>query len=88
MARLAGFGEAKVGGKLWRIGGATDLRDLLGMAGRDAIKERGRWHSDIAFVYARALSGQQMDAAARMADASDIEVEALCAGWVQPASFR
>ena len=88
MARLAGLGSVTIGAKLWRIGGATDLRDVLGMAGKDAIKERGRWASDIAHIYARALAGQQMDAAARMAEAEDVELEALCTGWVQPASFR
>ena len=47
------------------------------------IKERGRWASDVAFIYARALAGQQMDAAAGMADARDREMEAMVPGWVQ-----
>ncbi len=88
MATLAGLGEGAVNAKLWRVGGATDLRDTMGMAGAAVIKERGRWSSDIAFIYARALVGQQMDAAAGMADAGDEEVEAMVAGWVQPAALR
>ena len=52
------------------------------------LKERGRWASDVAFVYARALVGQQMDAAAGMADARDTEVEVAVPGWIQPAALR
>lgn len=70
MAGMAGIVEEEVAGRLWRVGGAIDLRDTLGMeGGASMIKERGRWASDVAFVYARALAGQQMDAAAGMGDA-------------------
>ena len=85
--RAAGIPPELCGAKLWRIGGATDLRDTMGMQGAQAIKERGRWGSDVAFVYARSLVGQQLDAAAGMAEAGDADVEAMFADWVQPAAF-
>ena len=48
MATAAGIEEGSTGGKLWRIGGATDLWDVLGAdAARAHIKERGRWKTDI-----------------------------------------
>ena len=88
MATMAGVNASEAGGKLWRIGGATDLRDVLGLGGAKVIKERGRWHSDISFVYQRALLGQQLDAAAAAADAADEDIEAMVEGWVQPSTFR
>ena len=88
MAEAAGLPVDTIAGRLWRIGGATDLRDTMGMAGAAMIKERGRWASDVAFIYARALVGQQMDAAAGMANAQDTSVEVAVPGWVQPAALR
>ena len=88
MATAAGIDKDGVAGRLWRVGGATDLRETMGMAGAAMIKERGRWHSDIAFIYARALIGQQMTAAANMANAVGAEVERAVRDWVQPAAFR
>ena len=88
MAEAAGLPVDTIAGRLWRIGGATDLRDTMGMAGAAMIKERGRWASDVAFIYARALVGQQMDAAAGMANAQDTSVEMAVPGWVQPAALR
>jgi hypothetical protein len=84
----AGVDPGTVARRLWRVGGATDLRDTLGMAGAAMIKERGRWASDVAFVYARVLIGQQMSAAAGMVEASRKEVERVGKGWVQPAKLR
>jgi hypothetical protein len=42
-AVAAGLDPASFGAKALRIGGATDLYDLLGKAGGDVIKEWGRW---------------------------------------------
>ena len=55
MATAAGADRGTVAGRPWRVGGATDLRDMLGMAQAAMIKERGRWAADVASVYARAL---------------------------------
>ena len=88
MAAAAGIPPTAVGGKLMRIGGATDLRDVLGEAGQRVIKQRGRWGSDVANVYQRALTRDLLEASALTGDAEAEEMEATLAGWVQPASFR
>ena len=88
MATAIGIPPASVGGKLFRIGGATDLRDRLGEASQRVIKERGRWGTDVAYVYQRALLRDQLDASGAMADADAADLEAAVAGWVQPATFR
>ena len=86
MAETAGIPTHVVGGKLWRIGGATDLWEVLGAErAKDHIKRRGRWKSDIWEVYQRVLLGAQLNAAAGMAAACDEDIEAVCPGWVQPA---
>eukprot|EP00965_Chrysotila_dentata_P058255 1931704-Pleurochrysis_carterae.AAC.1 len=64
MAAAAGEDPASFCGKCWRIGGATDLRDRLGDASKATIKQRGRWPSDVALVYQRALLDHQLDASA------------------------
>ena len=89
MATAAGMSPDEVGGKLFRIGGATDLRDALGMErAPSALKERGRWGSDIGAIYARSLLRDQLDTSAALGDAAAPEMEAMVAGWVQPATFR
>ena len=60
----------------------------MGERGRGTIKERGRWASDTAFIYARALAANHLDVSAWMGDASGREIEAMVAGWTQPANFR
>ena len=89
IARWAGMDDSAIGGKAFRIGGATDLRVVVsGAEGERLLKERGRWHSDIAFIYARASTTAHLDCSARVGDAVGRELEAMVAGWVQPASFR
>ena len=89
MAEAAGIPRAAVGGKLWRIGGATDCRDRLGAErGQRVMKERGRWASDVAFIYSRALVRDLLDASAAVGDADAEELEAVVDGWVQPSNFR
>eukprot|EP00965_Chrysotila_dentata_P105081 3471094-Pleurochrysis_carterae.AAC.1 len=89
MAAACGEDPNLFGGKCWRIGGATDLRDRLGEGGRAAIKQRGRWASDVAEVYQRALVDHQLDVSADMANSTGVDLEALVHGcWSQPAKFR
>jgi hypothetical protein len=77
------------GAKAFRIGGATDLQASLGSEGaQQVIKQRGRWASDVAVVYQRALAGVHLDASASIGDAEGRELEALLEGWAQPAQFR
>eukprot|EP00965_Chrysotila_dentata_P052869 1753415-Pleurochrysis_carterae.AAC.1 len=87
MAAAAGLDPADFGGKGWIIGGATDLRDMLGEEGKAFIKQRGRWQSDVASVYQRTIVDAQLEASAGIGDATGVEMEAVCAGWAQPASF-
>ena len=85
MAAALQLDVARFGAKSFRTGGATDLRVVLGMAGQEYIKARGRWHSDIALIYQRAMAGDQLDGAARMGDARGDDLESMIIGWSQPA---
>ena len=80
---------ADFGGKSFRIGGATDWRAVLGESKAERIiRQRGRWDSDIHKIYERALATEHLSGSALVGGASGAELEALCAGWAQPASFR
>eukprot|EP00965_Chrysotila_dentata_P148960 4919581-Pleurochrysis_carterae.AAC.2 len=64
------------------------MRDILGDGGAAAVQQRGRWATDIAQIYQRAIVDGQLRYSASLADATGTDLEALCAGWSQPASFR
>jgi hypothetical protein len=84
-----GIPPLEVGAKAFRIGGATDLQALMGTeAGAKVIKQRGRWSSDVAQVYQRALAEVHLDASSGVGDVRGRELEALIEGWAQPAQFR
>ena len=68
-------------------GGTTDIAAIMGDQGRALLKERGRWASDTAYVYARALASSHLTASARVGDADGRELEAMLAGWAQPSTF-
>ena len=77
-----------------RIGGASDFRDLYDTstaAGLEEakrvlnLKKRGRWRSDIAFIYARTSLDSSLEASTRLADVSGREIESAFAGWAEPA---
>ena len=85
VATLAGLDTALVGAKSFRVGGATDLRALLGEAGRAMIKQRGRWASDVAEVYQRPLLGEQLQASAMVGSVVSASIEELAMGWAAPA---
>ena len=76
------------GAKLWRIGGATDYLEVLGENGARVLKARGRWGTDVAFIYARANARSMLDASAAVGEADARAIEEMTAGWVQPATFR
>ena len=67
--------------------GATDLREVLGDASAALVKKRGRWASDVAEVYQRALLRTQLDGSAAVGAAGGADLEAVCAGWSQPRGF-
>eukprot|EP00965_Chrysotila_dentata_P050398 1670030-Pleurochrysis_carterae.AAC.1 len=60
---------------------------MRGEAGIVQIKQRGRWGSDVAHVYQRAIVDDQLQISGELGDAEGEDMEALCAGWSQPASF-
>ena len=71
-----------------RIGGATDWRDVFGADAERIVTQRGRWDSDIGQIYQRALAGAQLRGSTAVGDAEGADLETLCHGWCQPASFR
>ena len=79
---------ADFGGKSFRIGGATDLWEALGEEPSKLIlKMRGRWASDVAMIYQRALVSTLLDASAALGGAGaapNRELEVLAEGWTQP----
>ena len=88
MAVALGLDPKQFGGKSFRVGGATDIRDRMGAAAINTIKQRGRWWSDIAFIYQRALVHEHLQLSADMAEAASRDLEALCGGWAQGAGLR
>ena len=63
-----------------------DLQAQLGAEnGARIVRERGRWFSDVSYIYSRASAKGQLDASAIMADASGGSLEALVPSWTQPA---
>ena len=70
-----------------RIGGAEDYYDLYGSDAQNFIKERGRWNSDIAFIYSRPSAKRHAAYSAELAKASGLNLEVLIDGFSQPA-FR
>jgi hypothetical protein len=87
-AEALGLVKSEFGAKAFRIGGAIDWRDVFKHDAERIITERGRWHSDIAAIYARALAEAHLRGSAAVGDAVGADLESLCAGWVQPATFR
>ena len=89
LAELLGLDPADFGAKSFRIGGATDWRAVFGARAAEAlIRQRGRWCSDVAAVYQRALAEEHMSGSVAVGDADGAELETLCRGWSQPATFR
>ena len=70
-----------------RVWGAEDYYDILGSEGQFLIKERGRWDSDIAFIYARPSAERHLANSRKLADSSSINIENLVDRFSQPA-FR
>ena len=85
VARVIGEPAVHFGAKAFRIGGATDLREVMGEAATLITKRRGRWDSDIGLIYERPLVAVQLRASSLMAEAWGIDLEAACEGFAQPA---
>ena len=75
-----------VGGKSFRIRGATDVAAEQGLeGGAKVVQALGRWHSDVSHIYSRAQAQVLLDATAGMANAEGGSLESLVPGWTQPA---
>lgn len=85
VAELAGIDTSSVGAKSFRVGGATDLRALMGDAGKEMVKQRGRWASDVAEVYQRALLEEQLHASAMVGSVVSASIEEVVRGYAAPA---
>ena len=87
ISSACGENPDEFGASSMRSGGGTDLREVLGDGSMSIVKQRGRWASDIAEIYQRALLLAQLDGSGAMASATGADMEAVCAGWSQPTSF-
>ena len=85
-AVILGINPKETGGKSFRIRGATDIAAEMGAEqGKTVVQQRGRWFSDVSFIYSRTQAQVQLDASARMANAEGGSLESLVPGWTQPA---
>jgi hypothetical protein len=88
IASLSGIDPAEVGAKSFRIGGAFKFREWCDRQGLDAsrlLKERGRWWSDIGYIYAR-MSERVHLAGSRGMTEGDVSTAAeTYTAWTQPA---
>ena len=49
------------------------------------LKKRGRWRSDIAFIYSRASLDVSLEMSVRLASVDGRDVEAAFSAWAEPA---
>ena len=49
------------------------------------LKKRGRWRSDIAFIYSRASLDVSLEMSVRLASVDGRDVEGAFAAWAEPA---
>ena len=66
----------------------ANLREGVKSDAERIINERGRWDSDIAAIYQRALAEAHLRGSAAVGQADGADLESLCKGWVQPSTFR
>ena len=87
VALKVGIDPSLTGGKSFRIGGATDMREALGDGSQNMIQQRGRWATDIARIYQRALVRSHLEASVAMGSAhASRDLEEISKGaWAQPA---
>ena len=66
-----------------RMGGAADLYDLYGPAGERYIRERGRWSSDVAHIYARVSASAHGELSRLIGDSAGADLQSMLSGWCQ-----
>ena len=91
VAAAAGEPPEDFAGHSFRIGGASDVRDLFDASAagleeaKRMLKKRGRWRSDIAFIYSRDSLDVSLEMSARLATVEGRDVERSFASWAEPA---
>ena len=90
IAMVLGMDAKEFNASALRRGGATDLRDRLGSAaGKQLIKQRGRWETDMDEIYSRASVAEHVAASTALSSAhATLTLEQVVPDWVQPARFR
>ena len=89
-ATACGLNPLDAGSNAGRIAGAEDIYDaclcqggvtaaVAAEQGTRLIKERGRWDSDVAFVYARPSIAAHLVLSATMGDHARVDIESLLA---------
>ena len=85
VAVLADIDPADIGAKCLRIAGASEWRALMGCEGAThAIKQRGRWLTDIADIYSRPLLTAQLGPSMSLGLDCGIGLEQICLDFAQP----
>ena len=91
VAGAAGENPDDFGAHSFRIGGASDVKDLFDASAagleeaKRMLKKRGRWRSDIAFIYSRASLDVSLEMSVRLASVDGRDVEGAFAAWAEPA---
>ena len=91
VAFAAGERPEDFGAHSFRIGGASDVKDLFDASAagleeaKRMLKKRGRWRSDIAFIYSRASLDVSLEMSVRLASVDGRDVEGAFAAWAEPA---
>ena len=87
IASLSGIDPAEVGAKSFRIGGAFKFREWCDRQGLDAsrlLKERGRWWSDIGYIYARMSDRVHLAGSRGMTEGEASTAAETYTAWTQP----
>ena len=85
VAVLADIDPADIGPKCLRIAGASEWRAWMGCEGAThAIKQRGRWLTDIADIYSRPLLTAQLGPSMSLGLDCGIGLKQICLDFAQP----
>ena len=85
---LAGGRQAggEQGGRTAAVAAPPPAPPLGVEQGKRVLKKRGRWKSDIHYIYERDGMAESMDASGRVGDVDTLEIEAVFAAWAEPAT--
>ena len=61
------------------------MYDLYGADAERYVRERGRWASDIAQIYARVSASAHGEISRRLGDSAGLDLQSMLNGWSQAA---